>query len=272
MLSTRVAFVRPEAPKAVTIRLDLRGQAFAYRAGQAVEIDPNQFESLRAQIREYEERKGCPEMPRAFSCASHPLEEGYIEITAKVDDRGPYPPLLTPYLLSKLCEGDDVTIGGPVGKLLLPEDIPAGITGAIHVAAGSGVVPIWGIVRHSIAARPGFRHLVFLQNRTEADIFYRDGWTRLERRHPDLLKVVHVLSQPEPDWTGRRGHLDLGVAGREMEGFVTTGECYAFVVGPNRPGRRPGFMDSFAGVRRKNLKGILGELGIPFERIFTEMW
>ena len=226
-----VVFVRPEAPRTATIRLSL-DEPFGFRPGQAILIDPSQF--------------GKSGKPRGFSCASHPGEKEFVEITVKAAGG-----VLAPYLIEKLRKGDKVEFTGPIGTLTLPDSIPEGIAGAVHVAAGSGVVPIRSIIRHSLHEQSGLRHLLFLQNRTEEDIIYRGEWRSMEMKHPELLKVVHALSH-------ERKYLDLAVIGRGMEEFLTAGECLAFVCGPK------GFLES--------VLGVLIDLGIPRERVIRENW
>ena len=193
-----VVFVKPEAPLTATIRLSI-DEPFVFRPGQALLIDPSQF--------------GNPGTPRAFSCASHPGEKEFVEITVK-DSRS----------IPELKPGDPVEFTGPIGNMTLPDSIPEGVAGAIHVSAGSGVVPMRSIIRHSLHEHSGLRHLLFLQNRTEEDIIYRDEWRSMEKKHPELLKVVHALSH-------QGKHLDLALLGRGMEEFLRAGECLAFVCG-----------------------------------------
>ena len=69
---------------------------------------------------------GNPGTSKAFSCASHPGEKEFIEITVK-DSRS----------IPELKPGDPVEFTGPIGNLTLPDSIPEGVAGAVHVAAGS---------------------------------------------------------------------------------------------------------------------------------------
>src|SRR5262245_44635989 len=105
-ITSTVSSIHPEAPLSVTLRLDLGGAPFAYRPGQYIEIDPHQFEELAGDIRDLEEKKGMPEMPRSFSLSSDGLDPSYVEISVKQNPKdGPYHQLLAPYFVSKLRPG-----------------------------------------------------------------------------------------------------------------------------------------------------------------------
>lgn len=257
---TKIAQKRRETADCVTLKLDLGGEAFEYKPGMAVNLDPHQFPALAGRIRELEEKKGQPEMDRSFSLSSNPLEAGFVEITVKEERGG----LVTPHFVREIEEGDPVTIAGPFGLFTLPDAIDPSIDCFLYVAAGSGITPSRGIWRFCLAKGLPVKHSIFFQNRTIEDVIYRAELEELARS--PKAKVVHVLSK-------QQGYLTLDVLSQGLAGFADPARCLAFVCGPNKPrDGRPGFVDAFAGVKRKNQLGILGQLGIPFERIKTELW
>ncbi len=271
-----VSEARPETADAVTLRLDLRGASFPYRPGQYIEIDPHQFPELARPIAEVEAIKGMPESPRGFSLASDGLDPRFLEITVKEEKaRGPHPPILTPWLVRHARPGRAIEVSGPAGRYCLPDSPPA-VGGFLHLCAGSGVAPNRGMIRSALLGGWPQRHLLVLQNRTEADVFYRAEWPDLIRRFPGRLEVRHVYSVTAGE------HVSADLVRREMDGFLDPADAMALVCGPNRPRevqepgghkrREPGFCELWCGHPRRNVPGFLGALGFPSERILTEMW
>jgi ferredoxin-NADP reductase len=276
-ITSKVASVRAEAPLSVTLRLDLGGAPFTYRPGQYIEIDPHQFDDLAPEIRELEEKKGMPEMPRSFSLSSDALEPGFVEISVKQNPKdGPYHQLLAPFFVSRLAPGRFISFSGPNGRYCLPESPPAGISGFLHLCAGSGVAPNRGMIRHAVAKSWPQKHLLLLQNRTPDDVFFKEEWKELEAHHADRFRVHHVLSVTAGE------HLLPDMARRWMEGWIDGASSMAFVCGPNRPrevvakdgskSKEPGFCESWCGNPRRKVTGKLAPLGFTPDRIFNEMW
>src|SRR5688572_31511226 len=229
-ITSKVASIRPEAPLSVTVRLDLGGAPFSYRPGQYIEIDPHQFDDLAPEIRDLEEKKGMPEMPRSFSLSSDALDPSFVEISVKQNPKdGPYHQLLAPFFVSRLKPGRTITFSGPNGRYCLPEAAPAGITGFLHLCAGSGVAPNRGRIQHAVSKVWPQKHLLLLQNRTPEDVFFKDEWRDLAERHGDRFRVRHIHSVTAGE------HLIPGMARKFMDGWMDGASSMAFVCGPNRP-------------------------------------
>ena len=270
-----VSELRPETADAVTLRLDLQGTAFPYRPGQYVEIDPHQFPELAEPVAKLEAAKGMPESPRGFSLSSDGTDPRFLEITVKEEKGGPFPPVLSPWILHGMRPGRTIVLSGPSGRYCLPESPPA-ISGFLHLCAGSGVAPNRGMLRSALFRGWPQRHLLVLQNRTEADVFYRGEWPDLLKRFPDRLKVRHVRSVSAGE------HVTVELVGKEMDGFLDGKDAVALVCGPNRPRevvspdgqkrREPGFCELWCGNPRRKVAGFLDRMGFTPDRILTEMW
>jgi len=276
-VNSKVASIRPEAPLSVTIRLDLRGAPFSYRPGQYIEIDPHQFEALAPEIRDLEEKKGMPEMPRSFSLSSDGMDSSFVEISVKQNPKdGPFHQLLAPYFVGRLAPGGKFVFSGPNGKYCLPEAPPAGVTGFLHLCAGSGVAPNRGMIRHAIAKGWPQKHLLVLQNRAPEDVFFKEEWKELEARHGDRFRLRHVYS------VAAREHVTPAIIRSAMDGWIDGATSMSFTCGPNRPRevvtpdgqkkKEPGFCESWCGNPRRKVTGKLAELGFTPDRILNEMW
>lgn len=255
-IPTTLRAVRPETAAASTLRLDLGSSPFAYRPGQYIMIDPHQFEELGPEIREREAQRGKPLGPGYFSLSSDGTEPSILEITVKLGADGP-PGMLPQFLLRKLEAGRAVRIQGPGGKYGLPEDPPEGITGFLHLCAGGGVAPNRGMIRHALARGWPQRHLLLVQDRSDADALFRKEFQELAKRHDGLrVRPVHSRSHREV--------LTADLIRSEAAGFLDLAASWAFICGPNHPRPEgPGFVDRLRGA-------LTASLGFTPERIRTE--
>jgi len=254
---TTVRDLRTESPNAATVRLDLGGEAFAYRPGQYITIDPHQFEDLAPEIREREAERGRPLGPGYFSLSSDGLDPALLEFTVKLPSEG-QPGMLPKYLLAGLNTGRKVRVGGPGGKYGLPEAPPSGITGFIHLCAGSGIAPNRGMIRHALTRKWPQKHLLLAQDRDEPDSLFRKDFADLVTHHKDQFRVRHLFTRSSKD------RITPHLVQKEAEGFIALADAWVFLCGPNqsRPDG-PGFVD--------RLKMALGvELGFAPDRIRTE--
>ena len=75
-------------------------------------------------------------------------------------------------------------------------------------AAGSGITPVFSILKTILASEPQSFVSLLYGNRSQEDIIYRNELQRLVDAHPSRLKVIHVLSQPQAGWFGEIGRID----------------------------------------------------------------
>lgn len=175
-----------------------------------------------------------PEEPYShhFSHSNSPLD-GVLEFTTRL--RG------TEFknALDALPLGAEVELEGPYGGFTLPEDAGR----VVFTAGGIGITCVRSILR-SLAgnespapgaptsdANPSI--VLLYANRSEASIPFHDELAELEARVSGL-KVVHVISRPEANWQGYRGHVDRRVFERER---LDPGNWTYYVSGPPAFGR-----------------------------------
>src|SRR5260370_42433913 len=59
-------------------------------------------------------------------------------------------------------------------------------------AGGSGITPIFSIIRSALIAGRGHLYLIYA-NRDEQSVIYRDQLNALANQHPARLQVIHLL-------------------------------------------------------------------------------
>jgi ferredoxin-NADP reductase len=273
-----VAEVRRESHDTVTLFLDFGPEAPTYRAGQFVNLDPHQFRAVSRLATFLQEKKGRKEMARSYSIASAP-HEPRLALTIKEEEYitglTQYPPLLSPYLVHAPLTGTRLKVLGFMGQYTLPEDVEQRTDHLVHIVAGTGAAPNFGLIKDALHRGLTPRHTLLCSNKTAGDILYREALEALERAHPDRLRVVHTLTR-ELDESRfspavRKGRVGLALLQELIPDAAT---CLAYVCGPaitswdrrkaleTRTPATPRFLET--------VLGHLHELGVDDKRIKRE--
>jgi predicted ferric reductase len=178
----RVLAVRQERGDAVTIELAADGH-------DGLRFEPGQFARLRAAECLY----GMGDHPFSLSSSAQRPHRPAFTVKALGDFSAS---------LADLCVGTEVLVDGPHGERVHEA---GAVRGRVLLAAGIGITPALSVLR--TAAERGERRPILLlygSRRWEA-VTFREELDALERELN--LRVVHVLSRPEPDWQGERGRV-----------------------------------------------------------------
>lgn len=279
-IDTTVSEVVRESPDAVTLVLDAAGEARDYKAGQFVNVDPAQFPALDPLRAFLQHTKGRKEHPRGYSLASAP-HEPRLAITLKLEPYEPsrdrFPPLLSPYLLHCVRQGDPLRLLGFLGPYVLPEDASETATDVLHVVAGSGAVPNFSILKDALHRGLPLRHTFVCGNKTAGDILFRAPLENLERAHPDRLRVLHLLTREREDFPSDRRHRRGRVAREVLREVLGDPErTLAFVCGPAiTQWERRASLEKGVQAEPRFLESVIGalqELGVPNKRIKRESY
>jgi ferredoxin-NADP reductase len=179
---------RPETADVISFIFDLGGQPFQYRPGQYVsyQLDALAFPDPRGP-------------GRHFTISSSPTEKGIVMFTTRMRGSGFKETLRNAPL------GYELSIGVPAGRFVMPEE--GETRHHVFMAGGIGVTPYRSILRHAADTKNPLHALILCFNHSSADIIFRQELEEIVRQMP-TLSVVHVLSEPEPGWSGEKGKLD----------------------------------------------------------------
>ncbi len=242
-LSLRILDTRPETQDATSVLFEIPPtlqEVFCWRAGQHV--------TLRFFVEGEEER-------RSYSISEMPAAGGRLRITVKRVRGG----LISNYINERVAPGDTIEVMPPFGGFCLVPNSRERRT-YYFLGAGSGITPLYAMIRTVLAAEPhSTAHLAY-GNTDESTIIFRDALARLEEEYGGRLTVKHILSSPS--WKSalqywRRGRIDA--------------ECVAALINECPPYAQdtqyyvcgPGDMNA---VVRTSLLG----LDVPGERIHME--
>lgn len=181
------------------------------------------------------------EQTKSFSHASTPLDP-FVELATRMTGSA------FKTSLDGLVRGDEVSIEGPHGRLVVPD----GVDRVCFLVGGVGITPARSIVRDSEQRRSGLRMRLFYGSHDQACIPYSGefaDYARKDRR----FQVVHVLEDPLPGWAGERGLITPEVVRRYMDPHDG---WHFFVSGP------PAMVAA--------MRAVLGDLSVAAEAISFE--
>ncbi|RMF48518.1 MAG: ferredoxin--NADP reductase [Bacteroidetes bacterium] len=183
----KVLEVRPETPDTFSLLFEKPSSGFEYLPGQyltlRVEIDGKKY-------------------PRAYSLSSSPYLDPHLAVTIKRLPGG----IVSNYLWQTVRPGDFVEVFPPLGNFTVTPQAKRAMQ-YLFIAAGSGITPIFSMLRSILFAEPKSHILLLYGSRDQEHIIFREALEALVAQHPDKLEVLHTLSRPLPGWTGRTGRL-----------------------------------------------------------------
>lgn len=168
----RVSAVVEETHDAKSIVFEVpadEAEAFRYR--------PGQFLTLRLPV-------GGRHLPRCYSMSSAPRVDDAPRITVKRVERGRG----SNWLCDNVQPGSVLEVQPPAG-VFTPRTLEGDF---LLLAGGSGITPVFSILRSVIAEGQGRVTLIYA-NRDERSVIFRRELTALAGAHPRRLLVIHWL-------------------------------------------------------------------------------
>ncbi|MEN2992382.1 MAG: ferredoxin--NADP reductase [Bacteroidia bacterium] len=193
----RILEKRAETPDTFSLILEKPTSGFSYLAGQ--------YLTVRVSI------EGQKHL-RAYSLSSSPYLDPHLQLTIKRLPNG----LVSNYIWERLQVGDTLEVFPPLGRFTVQPQ-PGRAVQYLLIAAGSGIAPIWGILRSILFVEPKSRVRLLYGNREERLIIFREALDRLVAQYEDRLEVLHTLSRPSEGWTGQRGRISPELIQAELQ-------------------------------------------------------
>ncbi len=227
-----------ETPDAVSLVLDIPPELktlFRYQAGQFVSF----FLTINGET-----------IARSYSLSCSPLIDTEFKITVKKVQGGKG----STFLCEQVKEGETLLTTPPAGHFFKP------VMSDLHYllfAAGSGITPVYSIMKTVLESSPNNRVTLIYCNRNEEGIIYSqelDGWIK---KYAGRLEIVHTLTKPSAAWKGHTGRLNDTLTQQVIDQALTHKlplDCY--MCGPTD------FMNSIKAVLEKNR--------VPKEKIHIE--
>ncbi|MCW3462801.1 iron-sulfur cluster-binding domain-containing protein [Chitinophaga nivalis] len=184
-ISLRITDVIPETPGTRTYRLaPVDGTPVTYLAGQ--------FLTFIIDLHGKEYR-------RSYSFSSTPGVDPYLSVTIREKENGE----ISRHILRTWQKGDIVTSLEPSGRFVF-EAASEGPRDLFLLAAGSGITPVFSLLKHILQTEPGARvTLIYSNTSPERTIFYQQ-LQHLQQNHPQLHCIYLFSNDPDSHHVYRR--------------------------------------------------------------------
>lgn len=140
-------------------------------------------------------------LPYSIASAMDPARPGRFELAVSLTSQGD--------ILSRLRPSDTITLSRPAGDFVRE---PGETSGALFVAAGTGVAPLRAMIQGALQGTGQLPELVLLMGaRQKDDLLFADEFSALERRAPNF-SYEPTLSAPAASWQGRTGYVQAHLA------------------------------------------------------------
>ena len=214
----KVAKVKQETHDAVSISFELPEdlkESFQYKPGQYLTVKIN----VDGQ-----------EFRRAYSLSSSPVMDELLTITTKRVDKG----IVSNYLNDHIKPGDFLEVMPPMGNFV-PDIDPNRQRTYIFFSGGSGITPVFSIMKSVLELEPHSKILLFYGNRNAESIIFHQELMELRERYPDRVETIHSLDEYSATWEGYKGRMDRDKANYLLNKYARGVAAHAeyFLCGPS---------------------------------------
>jgi len=213
----KVKEIRRETPECVSI-------AFEINDSQKAEFNYKQGQYLT-----FKKTINGQEVRRSYSLCSSPHADNELRVAVKQVEGGRF----SNYANSELREGDTLDSMKPMGNFFT-ELSPSNSKSYIMLAAGSGITPIFGIIKSILAVEPSSRIQLFFGNKSDQDVIFKAELDQLQAAK-DNLTVHYVYSRQDIADPLFKGHISsekLDAFTGTVQGLYSADEY--FICGPEK--------------------------------------
>lgn len=153
-------------------------------------------------------KSGDKEMTHTFSLSSSPTERDFIEFTKKLTT--------SEYStrLKMMRSGDWARIDGPYGKFTFEGEHEK----VLFLAGGIGITPFFSIIKYCTDTQLTTSMVLFHGCRNEKEIAFKKELENTQLKN-SKLRIIYVLSEPSPNWTGKVGFITAEMIKQEVQDF-----------------------------------------------------
>ena len=132
------------------------------------------------------------EVRRSYSLGSTPFVDEQLFITVKRKVNGE----ISRHLLDHFKEGDKLTALPPSGRFTIHEPLS---TTYFFIAAGSGITPVFALIKELLYHHSATRVVLINQCRNEENIIYKKELYFLQKRFKERFEIIQFFSRPISD-------------------------------------------------------------------------
>ncbi|ARK10973.1 ferredoxin--NADP reductase [Fibrella sp. ES10-3-2-2] len=213
VIQVRISQIKVETVQATSYFLETAdGEPVDYKAGQFLTL----LVPFNGQVAR-----------RSYSLSSAPGEP--LRLTIKRVQNGD----ISRYLTEHLQVGDLLTSLYPAGRFTVDASQSGDL---VLLGAGSGISPLFSILKDVLQHQPNRRVTLLYSNTTEAAIIFRDELAEWQAMYPDRFRLIHLLSQPIGLQVGRQGRLNNLLLERLLPELIGSSDREAvqyYICGPD---------------------------------------
>lgn len=140
---------------------------------------------------------------RSYSLSSSPFTETKKQVTVKRIPNG----IVSNYLNDTLKAGDELLVFPPSGNFVIENEMDLQ-KNYFFYAGGSGITPIYSIIKTLLHKYPqSHLHLIYA-NRDEHSIIFNKQLESLQQKNTERFSITNILSDASGGWNGMKGRLD----------------------------------------------------------------
>ena len=213
--SLKVSDIRRETADCVSVAFDVPAEL-----SEEYRFSPGQYLTLETEIAGEKVR-------RSYSLCSSPFD-GELRVAIKQVEGGKF----STWANSDLTVGSEMQVMSPDGKFT------AKIDGAqkhnyVAFAAGSGITPIYSILKSVLEEEPNSSFTLFYGNKTSKSVIFKEQIEALKNTYMNRLEVHHVLSREDQGSDLLKGRIDALKCSDFSERFFNIKEVSGyFLCGP----------------------------------------
>ncbi len=168
------------------------------------------------------------EVRRSYSLCTSPLEDDILSVTIKRVAGG--------RMSNALNEGIQL---GTVIEVMPPDGRFYSEMNTSHqkqyvlIGGGSGITPLFSIIRTVLKAEPNSTITLIYGNRDEKSIIFKEDLDKLATAYPNRLQIIYALDNAPSDWNGIAGMLSKEtIAKLVQENHNAAAQKEYFICGP----------------------------------------
>jgi ring-1,2-phenylacetyl-CoA epoxidase subunit PaaE len=132
------------------------------------------------------------ELRRSYSLSSDPQNNAVVSVTVKRVVNGE----ISRYFLDHLKIGEILSALPPAGKFII-ETSQDSLRKFFFIAAGSGIIPVFALIRQVLNEEPKSAVLLIYQNHSEQEIIFKKELEELVTKHSIRFRIIYLFSKPE---------------------------------------------------------------------------
>ncbi len=156
---------------------------------------PGQYLTLEHEIKGEKVR-------RSYSLCSSPLE-GELRVAIKRVEDGKF----SGFANESLTVGTEMQVMTPDGKFTANPNV-ANKKNYVGFAAGSGITPVFSILKSLLEVETESTFTLFYGNKTTQSVIFRDALDALKNKYMNRLEIHHVLSREDQGSDWLKGHIN----------------------------------------------------------------